>query len=392
MGTAIGAFIIGIIANGLNLLNVPPFYHQVVKGIVILVAVLIDRMRVRTERGAFKMGEVDYHTKIAEHFGFANSKVFVSLLQELLSVDEAELISLLPATTANISKTLRVNQGRIKRQLLELFDRGLVTVEKREGCEDVFCLPEDAGVFMDMILFDKRYMDKGNAFFERWKEFFDKEYLIRKENQSMNMRVIPVNKAVKISGSSKVIPLEDVEWLLKNARVISVQNCPCRNRERQCEHPLEVCVAMDGLAEYCLSRGIGRKITFEEAMQKIVWAEENGLVHQTVNSDHPNVICNCCSCCCSLMRAVIVFGNNIALSKSRFRSRVDFDLCSDCMACVKVCKFGCLSDENGKLNQEVEKCWGCGLCMTACPAGAINLVEVENRSFIPVGPGFLNIT
>lgn len=42
-GTLMGALIIGVINNGLNLLNVNPFYQQVVKGVVILLAVLLDR-------------------------------------------------------------------------------------------------------------------------------------------------------------------------------------------------------------------------------------------------------------------------------------------------------------------------------------------------------------
>ena len=42
-GTLIGALIIGVLNNGLNLLNVSPFFQQVVKGGVILLAVLIDR-------------------------------------------------------------------------------------------------------------------------------------------------------------------------------------------------------------------------------------------------------------------------------------------------------------------------------------------------------------
>ncbi|MDI3257962.1 MAG: ribose ABC transporter permease [Kyrpidia sp.] len=44
-GTLVGAFIIGVIDNGLNLLNVSSFYQQAVKGAVILAAVLMDRRR-----------------------------------------------------------------------------------------------------------------------------------------------------------------------------------------------------------------------------------------------------------------------------------------------------------------------------------------------------------
>ncbi|WP_257351103.1 ABC transporter permease subunit [Pseudalkalibacillus decolorationis] len=44
-GTLIGALIIGVLNNGLNLLNVSSFYQQVVKGGVILLAVLLDRKK-----------------------------------------------------------------------------------------------------------------------------------------------------------------------------------------------------------------------------------------------------------------------------------------------------------------------------------------------------------
>ncbi|WP_309491440.1 ABC transporter permease [Trinickia mobilis] len=42
-GTLVGALLIGVLNNGLNLLDVSSFYQQVVKGGVILLAVLIDR-------------------------------------------------------------------------------------------------------------------------------------------------------------------------------------------------------------------------------------------------------------------------------------------------------------------------------------------------------------
>lgn len=45
VGTLVGALIIGTLNNGLNILNVSSFYQQVVKGIVILLAVLMDRKK-----------------------------------------------------------------------------------------------------------------------------------------------------------------------------------------------------------------------------------------------------------------------------------------------------------------------------------------------------------
>ncbi|WP_229311550.1 ABC transporter permease [Larkinella rosea] len=49
LGTVQGAVIIGVLNNGLVLLNVSPFWQQVVKGIVILLAVIIDKSSSRND-------------------------------------------------------------------------------------------------------------------------------------------------------------------------------------------------------------------------------------------------------------------------------------------------------------------------------------------------------
>jgi inositol transport system permease protein len=46
-GTVVGALIIGVMNNGLDLLNVSPFYQQVVKGVIIIVAIIIDERKNR---------------------------------------------------------------------------------------------------------------------------------------------------------------------------------------------------------------------------------------------------------------------------------------------------------------------------------------------------------
>ncbi|MDR0712573.1 MAG: ribose ABC transporter permease [Prevotellaceae bacterium] len=46
-GTVVGAMIIGVLNNGLVLLNVSPFWQQVIKGLVILLAVVIDKLSSR---------------------------------------------------------------------------------------------------------------------------------------------------------------------------------------------------------------------------------------------------------------------------------------------------------------------------------------------------------
>jgi ribose transport system permease protein len=43
LGTIIGALIMGVIRNGLNLMDIDPYYQSVVLGFVIILAVLIDQ-------------------------------------------------------------------------------------------------------------------------------------------------------------------------------------------------------------------------------------------------------------------------------------------------------------------------------------------------------------
>jgi len=45
IGTLVGALIIGTISNGLDILNVSAYWQQIIKGIIILVAVILDRRK-----------------------------------------------------------------------------------------------------------------------------------------------------------------------------------------------------------------------------------------------------------------------------------------------------------------------------------------------------------
>ena len=45
LGTLVGALIIGVLSNGLVLMNVPFFYQLIIKGVVIVLAVTLDSLR-----------------------------------------------------------------------------------------------------------------------------------------------------------------------------------------------------------------------------------------------------------------------------------------------------------------------------------------------------------
>jgi erythritol transport system permease protein len=48
VGTLIGAFVIGVLADGLVLLGVSEFWQMVIKGLVIVLAVIVDQFQKRS--------------------------------------------------------------------------------------------------------------------------------------------------------------------------------------------------------------------------------------------------------------------------------------------------------------------------------------------------------
>jgi ribose transport system permease protein len=57
IGSLIGALIIGVMNNGLNLLNVSPYYQQIFKGLIVVLAVLMDSAsRRKRQAAALKVG------------------------------------------------------------------------------------------------------------------------------------------------------------------------------------------------------------------------------------------------------------------------------------------------------------------------------------------------
>jgi len=47
VGTAVGALVLGVLRNGLTLLDVNPYYQQIIIGVVIVLAVFVDKLKVR---------------------------------------------------------------------------------------------------------------------------------------------------------------------------------------------------------------------------------------------------------------------------------------------------------------------------------------------------------
>jgi electron transport complex protein RnfB len=208
-------------------------------------------------------------------------------------------------------------------------------------------------------------------------------------------RIIPVQESVSVQ--QEILPYEQVVKILEDARLIGLQKCACRTRMeylglRKCDHPLESCISVNHGAEYMISRGFGKQISKEEALQLLKEFNKRGLVHTTENfgAGSHMLICNCCSCCCSLLGGITRWQNPRAVAKANFIASVTApENCTQCNLCVEKCNFKAitLSDNGPKIT--AEKCMGCGVCVANCPADVLELKretrEVIYRDLIELG-------
>jgi len=308
------------------------------------------------------------------------SKYLPLIFEKLTTIKDLEILVTLPNNPKNVAKLLNIGEKEAATALHDLYMRGFVWVEENtyEGPRYSFA---DVGTLMDSILFDPRYDKYGDEFFDIWKRYYDEEH-VHMYQADGTFRVLPIERVIK---GTKVIPYEMVSQILVKARRIAVQRCACRIRERRCTYPTETCISLDVLADYIVSRGIGREISLEEAQKIVKKCEDLGLVHQTVNSDTPDVICNCCPCCCSFLRSIIHYGKKAASVKSRYRPYFNRTKCANCkdLVCVEKCVFGSITEKSGKLYVDPTMCWGCGLCASVCPNDAVKMKEVRKPDHIP---------
>ena len=162
----------------------------------------------------------------------------------------------------------------------------------------------------------------------------------------VGMHVIPVEKAIPATNES--VDIEHIShWLKKYEGHLGVGYCSCRNAMRLqgqgCgELQDEMCIAVGQFADYCRETGKGRDITYEEAMEILQRAEDNGYVHQITNIDGEDkifAICNCALGSCFALRTSQLF-NTPNMSASAYRAHVDAEKCVACGKCAEVCPAG----------------------------------------------------
>ena len=122
----------------------------------------------------------------------------------------------------------------------------------------------------------------------------------------------------------------------------------------------------------------GTIISRDEAFKLLNQVEEDGLVHTTFYNvkERFNAICNCCPCCCGVIRAVKEFNAPHIMAKSNFSASIDEEICDSCGICAQErCPMDAITESDGAYRVSREKCIGCGVCTVACKTGAIKLIR-----------------
>jgi len=206
-------------------------------------------------------------------------------------------------------------------------------------------------------------------------------YLIKSQykNKTQQLRVIPVAKAVNTE--LNIMDYEQVEKIIRSQSKILVAPCICRKEHtimgKGCDKLKESCLVFGGGAYIYESRGIGRTITQDEALEIVREGVKQGLVPQPSNAKKPLNICLCCDCCCQILKNIKAFEAPAKIVNSNFQAHVNPDECTGCQACEEICPMNAVEMDGEKIIATVnlDRCIGCGLCVTVCEFDAIALKD-----------------
>jgi Na+-translocating ferredoxin:NAD+ oxidoreductase subunit B len=314
------------------------------------------------------------------------AKSIDEILRTLFTPEEAAVavsMSYKAKSPAGIAKNAGLTEDEAEKHLEAMADKGIIFSRNKDGEKRYGLVPLIPGVF------EFPFMKGGKTpMLQRlgklWEEYHHEALGASfAGNPTPLMRVVAVEKS--ITPQDRVHPYEEVKNFITQANYIALANCACRVSVAACDKPKEVCLIFDGMAEFLVERGFARQINKEEGLKVLDISEAAGLVHTSNNSaERANLICNCCPCCCTVLRGRTQLNHPHAFEPSRFEALVHKEECTGCSICAdERCPMKAIKIVDDAAIIHTADCIGCGLCVSGCPTGAIVLTE---RKQIPSTP------
>jgi electron transport complex protein RnfB len=299
-----------------------------------------------------------------------DSGVEILILKKIFTAEEAALAALLgrePESSDSIAARAGLSPREARHALMRMAKRGLVWAGRNEQGPAFRLAPFVVGIYEAQLetidhelahLFED-YMAQGGA------------KGIMGPLPSLH-RVVPAHGSVK---TEWILPYDEVRALLLEAKVFSVRDCICRREQdllgkRSCSFPLHNCLTMSPVSRPARPEDVGK----EQAIAILDQAEQIGLVHTVSNVlAGVNYVCNCCGCCCGILRGITEYGLEHSVAAANYLAAVDAEECSGCGTCVERCQVGAMSLPGDTAVVDAKRCIGCGLCVTGCQAEAVRL-------------------
>ncbi|HWQ77737.1 MAG TPA: 4Fe-4S binding protein [Anaerovoracaceae bacterium] len=329
--------------------------------------------------------------------GAPPSPLFDRILRMLFTPEEAEIacsLTFLLQPLNKIAQKMGMDEAPLKEILERMADKGVIMARPtKEGLARYSLLATIPGLFEIPFMRPDRTPNK-EKLSKLWHDYHTESFGDAfSGSPTPQVRVVPVQST--IPSTTEILYYEQVSELIKTANFIALTDCACRNALGLCDKPKEVCLLFDQVGEFLVERGFGRRIDQEEALKVLNLAEEAGLVHCTDNAKggRRTVICNCCGCCCTILRGITVCHNPHAVAHSAYVIEFSPDECIGCFSCLDSrCQVSAIQEDGDIIAVDVERCIGCGLCASVCTTGALSMKLRAELPAIPEEPRDLLMT
>jgi ferredoxin len=316
------------------------------------------------------------------------------ILEILYTPEEAELAARLPVkpmSLEQLSARLGLPAEQLRPRLEVMADKGLVMdlVHPRSGRVAWLLSPPVVGFFEYSLMrardsIPKKRMAEALHAYTHGDETFAREAF---GGDTTIGRALVQEPALATDLLPEVLDWQRASAVVGEARSWAVSLCFCRHKAEHlgqaCEAPQEICLSLNGGADFVARRRFGRAIERSEALEILARSRESGLAQIADNvRDRPTFFCNCCGCCCEQLQGASRWGL-AAVNPSGFAPRREAATCSGCSRCARACPVAAIEmvpeRKTGKQKNGLapavdgERCIGCGVCATACRKGAMRM-------------------
>ncbi|MFC2003083.1 hypothetical protein ACFLV4_03970 [Chloroflexota bacterium] len=238
----------------------------------------------------------DVYEQLALHLstlsmGLPYREELFEILREHLTPTEAKVLLMLPTKVAplqpvgvdEIASKVDIPKEKLGEILEGLSERGLLFSGKTKEGEKGYALQQVGFGFPQTFFWKGEDTPHAIHMANLIAKYFNRQVMVEAygSSETKPSRYIPVGGTID-HAIQAVFPYHTMGRVIEQAKVFAVAHCPCRVtmqlRGKGCDHPLEVCMKFDDMAEYLIERGLGREITGEEALDVIRKSEEAGLV------------------------------------------------------------------------------------------------------------------